>query len=94
VILAGVTAFAVVGATPSATPAAALSAQAAAPTPAARVRASPSIDAAALEGASALARTDVVIPPPRWLVNHSRPETHLRTARIGGLGWQTDPYEK
>jgi hypothetical protein len=92
VVLAGVAVLAGVGGSPIET-SAPTGIAAEAPTPAARVHASPSIDPAALEGASALARSDVVIPPPRWLVSHPRPESDPRTARLGGLGWQTDPYE-
>jgi hypothetical protein len=35
-----------------------------------------------------------VIAPPRWLADR-RPVTLTPrvTARIGGLGWRTDPYE-
>jgi hypothetical protein len=45
--------------------------------------------AAALGGASALARTTFAIPPPHWLVG-LRPA--VVTNRNDRLGWQADPY--
>ena len=56
---------------------------------------SPTVDPATFEGAGALAATTFVIPPPRWLAG--RPAAALTprvTARVGGLGWRTDPYMK
>jgi hypothetical protein len=50
---------------------------------------SPTVDPATFEGAGALAATTFVIPPPRWLALTPRV-----TARLGGLGWRTDPYMK
>ena len=56
---------------------------------------SPTVDPATFEGAGALAATEFVIPPPRWLATHrSVAVIGLKTARVGGLGWQTDPYAK
>jgi hypothetical protein len=52
----------------------------------------PTVDPATFEGASALAKTGFVIPPPRWLASHR--EATRPTARLGGLGWQVDPYMK
>jgi hypothetical protein len=91
-VLAAVAGLAIVGGSSNVS-SAAVSAASRAPSLAAQVRATPSIDPATLEGASALARSVFVIPPPRWLVSHRRPGEGPRTARLGGLGWQTDPYE-
>jgi hypothetical protein len=56
---------------------------------------SPTVDPATLEGAGALAATTIVIPPPRWLAGQQPAAlTRLLTARVGGLGWRTDPYAK
>ena len=56
---------------------------------------SPTVDPATFEGAGALAATTIVIPPPRWVAGHRAVAMiGLRTARVGGLGWQTDPYAK
>jgi hypothetical protein len=49
------------------------------------------IDPATFDGAGALAATGFVIPPPRWIAAR-RPS--VLTARVGGLGWRTDPYAK
>jgi len=51
----------------------------------------PTVDPATFEGASALAGARLVIPPPRWVAG-LRPS--VLTARVGGLGWRTDPYMK
>jgi hypothetical protein len=51
----------------------------------------PTVDPATFEGARALAGTEFVIAPPRWLAGQ-RPSS--LTARVGGLGWRTDPYMK
>jgi hypothetical protein len=49
------------------------------------------VDPATFEGAGALSATAFVIPPPRWIAAR-RPS--MLTARVGGLGWRTDPYAK
>ena len=51
----------------------------------------PTVDPATFEGASVLAGTGFVVPPPRWVADR-RPSA--LTARVGGLGWRTDPYAK
>jgi hypothetical protein len=51
----------------------------------------PTVDPATFEGASALSGAGFVIPPPRWLADRL---PSLVTARVGGLGWRTDPYAK
>jgi hypothetical protein len=91
-VLAGVAGLAVAGGTGS--DAAAPDASSTAPLTQARATTRPtaSIDAATLEGASALAGTTFVIPPPRWLASHR--VTTRPTARLSGLGWQVDPYMK
>jgi hypothetical protein len=50
----------------------------------------PTIDPATFEGASALAGTMFLIPPPRWLVSRQAPTS---TTRLNKLSWQSDPYE-
>jgi hypothetical protein len=50
---------------------------------------SPTVDPATFEGAGALAATAIVIPPPRWIAGR---QPSAVTARVGGLGWRTDPY--
>jgi hypothetical protein len=50
----------------------------------------PTADPATFEGASALAATEFVIPPPRWLVSYRVPAA---TTRLNKLSWPTDPYE-
>jgi hypothetical protein len=94
-VLAGVAGLAVVGASLKADPGSSLDAAGPTAPPAqarATTRPTASIDAATLEGASALAGTTFVIPPPRWLASHRAPT--LPTVRLGGLGWQSDPYMK
>ena len=55
--------------------------------------ASAAADPARLEGASALAATEFVIPPPRWLAGR-RQESPF-TARLHGFSnWRTDPYQE
>jgi len=51
----------------------------------------PTVDPATFEGASVLAAGGLAIPP-RWLA--SRPASTRMTARLGKLGWRTDPYMK
>ena len=55
---------------------------------------SPTVDPATFEGAGALAATTVVIPPPRWVAGRPAALAARVTARVGGLGWRTDPYMK
>ena len=50
----------------------------------------PTVDPATFEGASVLAAGGLAIPQ-RWLALH--PASTRTTARLGGLGWRTDPYE-
>lgn len=56
-----------------------------------RILASPS--PAELEGASALAARQYVIPPPRWLTG--RPPPAPLTARLKGFAsWRADPFQE
>ena len=55
---------------------------------------SPTVDPATFEGAGALAATTVVIPPPRWVAGRPAALAARVTARVGGLGWRTNPYAK
>ena len=51
----------------------------------------PTVDPATFEGASVLAAGGLAIPPRRWLASHSA--STRTTARLGALGWRTDPDE-
>lgn len=56
-------------------------------------RPNPTADLARLEGASALAATTFVIPPPRWLTGRRQPTPV--TARLDGLAnFRVYPYQK
>ena len=91
-VLASVAGLAVAGGTGNDAPAPGASARVPALAPQAIKLPVQATDHVAFEGASALAGTRFMIPPPRWLASHRA--TTRPTARLGGLGWQVDPYMK